>query len=315
MELCVCKGITKLYHPGKPNEVAALKNVDITIKQGETVAIQGPSGSGKSTLLHILGCLDSSTSGEYFFEGETVQFANSRRVARLRGEKIGFVLQQYGLLEEQTVLDNVTLPVLFGKQSMIKAGERAQEILQRLGIQNLRNKRVRQLSGGEKQRVAIARALINDPALILADEPTGALDSATGAQIVRLLLSLAETGKTVVIVTHDSGVAAQCGRHVTIQDGILTEQAGQHFAEIRNVKRRKNNAKEVLCKASGGGSGDRRGGLRHGVWSFRRSQQLHERQGNGHFVLYKRTADERDHHGCDWRRQRLPHFFADDIEL
>lgn len=223
MELCVCKGITKLYNPGKPNEVAALKNVDITIKQGETVAIQGPSGSGKSTLLHILGCLDGCTSGEYSFEGEAVRFANSRRVARLRGEKIGFVLQQYGLLEEQTVLDNVTLPVLFGRQSMRKAGERAQEILQRLGIQNLRGKRVRQLSGGEKQRVAIARALINDPALILADEPTGALDSATGAQIVQLLLSLAETGKTVMIVTHDSGVAAQCGRHVTIQDGVLTE--------------------------------------------------------------------------------------------
>lgn len=223
MELCVCKGITKLYHPGKPNEVAALQNVDLTINQGETIAIQGPSGSGKSTLLHILGCLDSSTSGEYFFEGETVQFANSRRVARLRGGKIGFVLQQYGLLEEQTVLDNVTLPVLFGKQSMRKAGERAREILERLGIGGLRGKRVRQLSGGEKQRVAIARALINDPALILADEPTGALDSATGAQIVQLLLSLAETGKTVVIVTHDVGVAAQCGRHVTIQDGVLSE--------------------------------------------------------------------------------------------
>lgn len=223
MELCVLRGITKIYNPGKENETVALRNVHLRIAKGESLAIQGPSGSGKSTLLHILGCLDSYTEGEYQFAGESVRFSNSRAVARLRNEKIGFVLQQYGLLDEQTVLDNVELPILFGKQSMKKAAENTEALLQTLGIYHLKGKKVRQLSGGEKQRVAIARAMVNSPELILADEPTGALDSETGKQIMQALLSLQELGKTIVVVTHDSAVAALCGRQVLIQDGVLTE--------------------------------------------------------------------------------------------
>lgn len=134
MELCVLRGITKIYNPGKGNETAALRNVHLRIAKGESLAIQGPSGSGKSTLLHILGCLDSYTEGEYQFAGEPVRFSNSRAVARLRNEKIGFVLQQYGLLDEQTVLDNVELPILFSKLSMKKATENTEALLQTLGI-------------------------------------------------------------------------------------------------------------------------------------------------------------------------------------
>lgn len=223
-ELVVLKDITKIYNQGRENAVMALHKVNLSLGRGETVAIQGASGSGKSTLLHIIGCLDSCTSGEYWLDGKQIVFKNSAQLAAIRGKKVGFVLQQYGLIDEQTVLENVALPMLFTKTKLSESSARAEEMLIKLNIQHLLKKKVRQLSGGEKQRVAIARALVNDPELILADEPTGALDSVTGMEIMQILLSLKEEGKTIVVVTHDPEIAMLCKRQLYMKDGLLYEQ-------------------------------------------------------------------------------------------
>lgn len=217
------KNIGKIYNKGKPNSCEALKNINLEIERGDLMAVIGESGSGKSTLLHILGCLDTPTSGEMYFDGNKVNFKSTKKLASYRSEKIGFVLQDFGLILGETVLENVCVPLLFSKTPFAKMRKQARDSLDLLGIGKLANKRVDQLSGGQKQRVAIARALAGDPEIILADEPTGALDSRTSSEIVNILLELNKNGKTMIIVTHDPKIARLCRRAVTISDGCLTE--------------------------------------------------------------------------------------------
>lgn len=223
MSVLHLKNIGKIYNKGKPNACEALKNFNLEIEHGDLIAIIGESGSGKSTLLHILGCLDSPTSGELYLSGDKVNFKNTKKLANYRSEKMGFVLQDFGLILGETALENVCVPLLFSKTPFAKMKKQARDSLNLLGIGKLANKRVNQLSGGQKQRVAIARALVNNPDIILADEPTGALDSKTSSEIVNTLLELNEKGKTVIIVTHDPKIAQLCRRVVTISDGCLTE--------------------------------------------------------------------------------------------
>ena len=223
MSILTLKNIGKIYNPGKSNSCEALRGVDLDIERGDLIAVIGESGSGKSTLLHILGCLDTPTSGEMSFGGERVNFKSTRKLAKYRSKMIGFVLQDFGLILGETALENVCVPLLFSNTPYSRMKSMARQSLNRLGIGKLCGKRTDQLSGGQKQRVAIARALVNDPEIILADEPTGALDSKTSAEIVGLLLELNAKGKTVIIVTHDPKIAAQCRRVITITDGCLSE--------------------------------------------------------------------------------------------
>lgn len=215
------KGVTKIFNKGKSNEVAALRGVDLYIEKGETVAVMGVSGSGKSTLLNIMGTLDIPTEGSYTVDGVDVFAMSSAEKAKFRNEKIGFALQDFGLLDTETAEYNIRLPLYF-TQSKVKDAKRiVKEIAEKLGIAELLKRRITQLSGGQKQRVAIARALICDPQLILADEPTSALDRATANEIVGLLLGLQKEGKTVIMVTHDAALAARFDRTLKISDGII----------------------------------------------------------------------------------------------
>ena len=223
MSILKLNGIGKIYNKGKQNACEALKGVDFSIERGDLIAVVGESGSGKSTLLHILGCLDEPTSGEMIFDGKKVNFRSSKKLADYRNKKIGFVLQDFGLILNETALENVCVPLLFSNTSIAKMKKQARNSLDLMGIGKLSSKRVNQLSGGQKQRVAIARALVNKPDIILADEPTGALDSKTSAEIVDVLLQLNSNGKTVIIVTHDPKIAKLCRRIVTISDGCLSE--------------------------------------------------------------------------------------------
>lgn len=214
---------SKTYNVGLDNAINALKNINLEINKGETVSIQGVSGSGKSTLLHILGCLDSLTAGEYYFAGDKINFSNSDKISELRNKKIGFILQQFGLILDRRVIENIMLPQIFMGVSLKKAEIAAKMTAEALGIEKLLNKVTAKLSGGEKQRVAIARAIVNNPDLILADEPTGALDSETGKKISDILVRMADEGKTVIIVTHDISVANMCRRRLKLTDGIISE--------------------------------------------------------------------------------------------
>ena len=215
------KGVTKIFNKGKSNEVAALRGVDLYIEIGESVAVMGVSGSGKSTLLNIMGTLDIPTEGSYKVDGVDVFAMSSAEKAKFRNEKIGFALQDFGLLDTETAEYNIRLPLYF-TQSKVKDAKRiVKEIAEKLGIAELLKRRITQLSGGQKQRVAIARALICDPQLILADEPTSALDRATANEIVGLLLGLQKEGKTVIMVTHDAALAARFDRTLKISDGII----------------------------------------------------------------------------------------------
>lgn len=215
------KGVTKIFNKGKSNEVAALRGVDLYIEKGESVAVMGVSGSGKSTLLNIMGTLDIPTEGSYTVNGVDVFAMSSAEKAKFRNEKIGFALQDFGLLDTETAEYNIRLPLYF-TQSKVKDAKRiVKEIAEKLGIAELLKRRITQLSGGQKQRVAIARALICDPQLILADEPTSALDRATANEIVGLLLGLQKEGKTVIMVTHDAALAARFERTLKISDGII----------------------------------------------------------------------------------------------
>ena len=223
MSVLKLNNIGKIYNKGKPNACEALKGVDLSVERGDLIAIVGESGSGKSTLMHILGCLDEPTSGELIFDGKRVNFKSTKKLADYRNKKIGFVLQDFGLILNETALENVCVPLLFSKIPISKMKMRAHGALTLMGIGNLSKKRADLLSGGQKQRVAIARALVNDPDIILADEPTGALDSKTSAEIVDVLLDLNSKGKTVIIVTHDLKIAKLCRRIVTISDGRLSE--------------------------------------------------------------------------------------------
>lgn len=215
------KSIVKIYNPNKQNEFTALHNVSITIKNGEMVAVIGKSGAGKSTLLHILACIDSYQDGEYTIDGTLVKNLSERQYAKIRNEKIGMVMQDFALVEDFSALENVMIPLNFSKKKTPNKKEKALSALRSVGIEDLAKKPCNKLSGGQKQRVAIARAIVNDPALILADEPTGALDTKTSVEIMELFKSLNEQGRTVIIVTHDSKVAEQCGRIIEISDGKI----------------------------------------------------------------------------------------------
>ncbi len=219
------KDIIKKYNEGKPNEVEALRGVDLTVEKGEMIAIMGPSGSGKSTLLNIIGCMDTLTSGSYLCDGEEVASLSQKKLAALRNKKFGFVLQDFGLLADRSVEENVMVPLLFSKESLKSSSKRIKPILENLGIADLAKRRANQLSGGQAQRVAIARALVNEPDVILADEPTGALDTHTSEDVVNIFKKLNESGKTIIIVTHNPEVAKKCDKTYIIRDGEISAEA------------------------------------------------------------------------------------------
>lgn len=214
--------ISKIYNENKDNEVKALTDVSITIEKGEFIAISGISGSGKSTLLNIIGCMDSPTYGEYFFDGIEIGKASGDKLAEIRNARIGFVLQDNALLNNETVFANVRLPLIFSKKYKIREHKkRVNDILEMLNIGALAKKKVRELSGGQRQRAAIARAMVNEPDIIMADEPTSALDSKTAYEILDVFKSLNESGVTVIIVTHDKKVMEYASRIITIVDGEI----------------------------------------------------------------------------------------------
>lgn len=216
------KNLGKTYG-NKENATVALDHINLTIKQGEFVAIMGKSGAGKSTLLHILGGLDTFDSGEYQLMGKNVGAMKDSALSRLRNETIGFVMQDFALISEKTVLFNTMLPLFFDRTPWSKMKAQGLAALERVGIQELAKKRVNQLSGGQKQRVAIARAIVKKPPLLLADEPTGSLDSETGKSIMEILTALNGQGTTIVLVTHDEDVAACCKRKIFLSDGKIVQ--------------------------------------------------------------------------------------------
>jgi putative ABC transport system ATP-binding protein len=217
------ENLTKVYNLGK-TIVEALRGVTLEIEQGEYVAIMGPSGSGKSTLMHLLGCLDTPTTGKYFFEEKDISSLNDVELAALRNKKVGFVFQTFNLLPRLSALNNVELPLVYGGSNSKLRREKAKVMLERVGLSERMNHRPNELSGGEMQRVAVARALINEPSIILADEPTGNLDSKTGMEIMKLLDNLAIEGNTIVLVTHDPNVANHAKRKIRIVDGKVANE-------------------------------------------------------------------------------------------
>ena len=220
MNIIETRGLTKTYGT---NGVAvhALRGIDVEIARGEFLALIGPSGSGKSTLMAILGCLDSPTSGTYFFDGQRVEGLSGSELAAIRNEKIGFVFQQYNLLPKASVLRNVELPMLYAGVPRKERRARALELLEKVGIPDKAKVLPAALSGGQRQRVAVARALANRPVLLLADEPTGALDSKTGHEVLELFAELHRQGNTILIVTHDLSIASMAERRIEIHDGLV----------------------------------------------------------------------------------------------
>jgi len=217
-EVIRLREISKVYDTGE-NSVHALRGVTLSIAKGEYVAIMGPSGSGKSTLMHIVGCLDTPTGGEYVLAGERVSEMTSWSLARVRNKHIGFVFQTFNLLPRASILRNVELPMMYGGISRSKRRQRATDMLARLGLGDRVKNLPSQLSGGQRQRVAIARALVNDPSIVLADEPTGNLDTKTGEEILAIFDELNKQGHTVILVTHDHAVARHTQRVITLVDG------------------------------------------------------------------------------------------------
>lgn len=203
--------------------VPVLKDVTLHVNEGEYVAIMGPSGSGKTTLMNIIGCLDTPTSGTYILNGENILGKKDTQMSTIRNKSVGFVFQTFNLLPRQTALDNVALPLLYGKVSRKDRKARAADILKKVGLEDRMNFKPTQLSGGQKQRVAIARAMVTKPNILLADEPTGALDTASGEQIMELFKQLNDEGMTIVMITHDPEIAAYSKRKILIRDGIISE--------------------------------------------------------------------------------------------
>lgn len=225
--MIVVENMTKIYKSGE-NEVAALKDVNLHIKAGEFVAIMGPSGSGKSTLMNILGCLDKPTSGEYYLEGKSISQLDSRQLAYVRNKKIGFVFQNFNLLPRMNALRNVEIPMIYAGIPPGERRKRAMEALKSVGLGDRWHHKPNELSGGQRQRVAIARALINSPRIILADEPTGNLDSKSGAEIMEIFAELHRKGTTIVLVTHEDEIARYAQRVVFFRDGRkVDEKSGE----------------------------------------------------------------------------------------
>ena len=214
--------VCKTYAKGKPNAVQALKDVSLHISAGELVAIIGKSGSGKTTLLNIIGCIDSFEQGKYLLNGRNISQKREAALSKVRNREIGIVVQDFALIQSDTALENVMLPFYFDQSVTLKAAKtKALAALQSVGMEDMAKKAVNQLSGGQKQRVAIARAIVHAPSVLLADEPTGALDTKTAGEIMDVFKQLHEQGKTVIIVTHDMGVAHQCDRIIEISDGTI----------------------------------------------------------------------------------------------
>ena len=231
-------GISKAYNTGKI-KVEALKGVDLVVDAGEFVSIVGPSGSGKSTLMNIAGCLDVPTGGKYWLDDEPVDGLSMSRLADIRNKKVGFVFQNFNLLPYATAYENIELPLIFGKVAAKIRRARVVELLDRVGLSDRADHKPTELSGGEMQRVAIARALANHPKLILADEPTGNLDSASGKAIIDLFEELWKTGTTILIITHDSTVASRTSRVIFLKDGMIKIAAKDMAQDMKAFKERK----------------------------------------------------------------------------
>ena len=225
--------IYKIYNEGKESEVRALDGVSLTIDRGEFVAIVGQSGSGKSTMMNVLGCLDIPTYGTYLLDGTEVTELSDRKLARIRNREIGFVFQGYNLIQELDALENVTLPLIYQGLSIFEREDRAMEALERVGMADRAHHRPSEMSGGQQQRVAIARAIATHPPIIMADEPTGALDSKTGRHVLEILRQLNDEGSTIILITHDEGIAGQAHRRVRLTDGrIVSDERGKEAAAV-----------------------------------------------------------------------------------
>ncbi len=216
--------ITKVYHLGKDIDIPVLRGVSCEIKKGEHVAIMGPSGSGKTTMLNIIGCLDKISSGKYFFEGKDISSFDDDALSEIRSKKIGFIFQSYNLIPQLTILENIEMPLFYQQVDEAKTREKAIKLAHMVGLEDRIKHRPSELSGGQQQRVAIARALMNDPVLILADEPTGNLDSVSGKEIMNLLCGLNEKGTTLIVVTHDANIAKYAGRVLKMLDGRIANE-------------------------------------------------------------------------------------------
>lgn len=223
-KLIELKGINKTYKNGD-QELRVLKDIDLEVEKGEFVAIMGPSGSGKSTLMNVIGLLDRPTIGEYFLEGQEVGNLSEKKLARVRNEQIGFVFQQFFLLSKLNAFQNVELPLIYAGVHPAKRKEIAEQYLEKVELGSRMHHLPSELSGGQKQRVAIARALVNQPAIVLADEPTGALDTKTGEQIMDLLTKLNREGKTIIMVTHEPEIAVFANRRIVIRDGVISSDS------------------------------------------------------------------------------------------
>ena len=224
--------IAKVYVMGA-EEVHALRDISITIKQGEYVALMGPSGSGKSTLMNMIGCLDTPSSGQYFLDGNDVSRMSDNQLAEVRNKKIGFVFQTFNLLPRSTALDNVTLPLIYAGMNKSDRIARGRKVLEQVGLGDRMTHQPNELSGGQRQRVAVARALVNNPALILADEPTGNLDSKTSIEIMGLFEEIHRNGNTIVVVTHEEEIAQHAHRIIRLKDGLVeTDEVNQNVQTV-----------------------------------------------------------------------------------